>query len=87
LTEMLDNLSSIVRKRMTLKNRVKALTGEGRMQAAVLTVLPIVALIALIILAPEYANTLLERPWLLGTAGGAQLLGIVWIRSIINFDT
>lgn len=84
LTELLDNLATTVRRRMQLQARVKALTGEGRMQALVLTVLPIVALGALVVLAPDYAQTLFDRPWLLASAGIAQLLGIVWIRSIVR---
>ena len=40
--EMLQNLATVIRKRTKLIDRVKALTGEGRMQATVLLVLPFV---------------------------------------------
>ena len=33
LVELLDNLAAMIRKRLKLKDRVRALTGEGRMQA------------------------------------------------------
>lgn len=86
LVELLDNLSIMIRKRLSLKDRVRALTGEGRMQALVLIVLPIAALLGIVVTAPEYARSLFERPWLLGGTALAQAAGVVWIRKIVNFD-
>lgn len=86
LVELLDNLSVMIRKRLSLKDRVRALTGEGRMQALVLIVLPIAALVGIVVTAPEYARSLFERPWLLGGTVLAQGAGVVWIRRIVNFD-
>lgn len=86
LVGLLDNLAAMVRKRLKLQNRIRSLTGEGRMQALVLIVLPIAALAAMLILSPDYAQSLLDRPWLLGIAGGAQTLGALWIRRIVNFE-
>ena len=86
LVELLDNLAGMVRKRLKLKDRVRALTGEGRMQAVVLILLPLVALFGTMILSPEYAKYLLERPWLLACTATAQAVGSLWIRKIINFE-
>ncbi|WP_428304118.1 type II secretion system F family protein [Lacipirellula sp.] len=86
LVGLLDNLASMIRKRLKLQNRIRALTGEGRMQAIVLIVLPIAALAAMLTLSPDYAQSLLDRPWLLGCAAGAQTLGALWIRRIVNFE-
>jgi tight adherence protein B len=86
LVELLDNLATMVRKRLKLKDRIRALTGEGRMQALILIVLPIVALIGVIILAPDYAQSLLDRPWLLAATAAAQVIGAIWIRQIVNFE-
>ena len=86
LVELLDNLATMVRKRLKLKDRIRALTGEGRMQAVVLILLPIVALIGVILLAPDYAQSLMERPWLLAGTAAAQLVGAIWIRQIVNFE-
>jgi tight adherence protein B len=85
LTELLGNLSMLVRKRIKLQQKVKALTSEGRMQALVLIVLPIVAFAALNLFSPQYESSLLNRPWLLATALGAQLAGALWIRHTVNF--
>jgi tight adherence protein B len=86
LHELLGNLSAMVRTRIKLQQKVRALTGEGRLQANVLIVLPVLAFCVLLVLSPEYAATLLARPTLLAGTLGAQLVGAVWIRRIVNFD-
>jgi tight adherence protein B len=86
LVELLDNLAAMVRKRLKLKDRIRALTGEGRMQALVLIVLPIMAFLGVLLIAPDYAQSLLDRPWLLAGTAGAQLMGAMWIRQIVNFE-
>jgi tight adherence protein B len=47
LAETLDNLADIVRKRVALSKRAKALAAEARMQAGILMVLPFVAALAM----------------------------------------
>lgn len=86
LVELLDNLAAIVQKRLRLKTRIRSLTGEGRMQALVLIVLPIVAFVAIFIFSPEYAGLLLDKPYLLGATAAAQLLGAFWIHRIVHFE-
>ncbi|CAE7505023.1 unnamed protein product, partial [Symbiodinium sp. CCMP2456] len=75
LIELLDNLALMIRKRLKLGDRVRALTGEGRMQAMVLIVLPIAAFLGIVSMAPDYASCLLERPWLLCATAIAQVAG------------
>jgi len=86
LVELVKNLAAMVRTRLRLHQKLRAMTGEGRMQAMVLIVLPLVAFASMLILAPDYAATLVERPGLLMTTLAAQLLGAFWIRRIINFE-
>jgi len=85
-TEVMNNMSELVRKRMKLAQRLRALTGEGRMQALVLTLLPICAFAGLFVLRPEYAQVLLDRPMLLAGIGLADVIGCLWIRQIIRVD-
>src|SRR2546428_12278929 len=40
LAEILDNVSDTLRERATMRRQVRVLTSEGRMSAAVLTILP-----------------------------------------------
>jgi tight adherence protein B len=86
LHELLSNLANLVRTRIKLQQRVKALTGEARLQANVLMVLPVAAFVALLVLAPDYADTLLREPRLLAGTLAAQAIGALWIQRIINFD-
>lgn len=86
VAELLGNLSSVVRKRIRLKGRVRALTGEGRMQAVVLTILPVAVFAALLTLNRSYAQTLLDRPIVLEAVIGCQIIGALWIRQIVNLE-
>jgi tight adherence protein B len=86
LSALLSSLSAMVRKRLKMQQRMKSLTGEGRMQAVILMALPILALVILLVLAPEYSAVLLARPRLLIATGTAQLLGALWIRQIVRFE-
>jgi tight adherence protein B len=86
LVELLDNLAMMVRKRLLLKSRIRALTGEGRTQARILLVLPAAALAALVFLSPDYARFLLDRPRLLLGTALCQAGGIFWARRIVNFE-
>ncbi len=86
LIELLANLSSIVRKRIKMQQRMKALTGEARMQAIVLIFLPILALAALSVLSPDYGEALFQRPWLLAVTGLSELFGAVWIRHLVQIE-
>jgi tight adherence protein B len=84
--EILENLSAVIRKRVRLLGKVKACTGEGRMQAVVLSVLPVMAFIALLFLNRTYAQILLDRPKLLIAVVAWQAVGVFWIRRIVNFQ-
>jgi tight adherence protein B len=84
--EVLTNMSDLVRKRLRLRNRVRALTGEGRLQALVLTVLPIAAFVWLAVTRPEYIQTLIDRPKLLAAVALLQVVGTVWVRRTVRID-
>jgi len=84
LSELLTKLSMIVRARLKMEMKVRTLTGEGRMQAYTLILLPIVALIALAILSPNYIAVFFNRPWIIGAVAVAHITAVLWIRSIIK---
>ncbi len=54
LTETLDNLADVIRKRRAVRQRAKALTAEARMSIMVLAVLPFVAGGGLWLINPDY---------------------------------
>lgn len=84
--EMLDNLATVVRKRIELQEKIKTLTAEGRMQAAVLLLLPPLLLAIISTLNPEYVAKLWTRPVLLAAMLGSELMGIAWIRRILRLE-
>jgi tight adherence protein B len=84
--EILDNLSEVVRKRIRMVGKVRALTSEGRLQAVILSILPLGAFVAIYVLNRSYAQLLLDRPRLLVAVLVSQALGTLWIRRIVNFE-
>jgi tight adherence protein B len=86
LAEMLDKLATTLRERAKIKGKIKALTAEGRLQAAVLLGLPFFLLVAITILNPGYASELYKHPELLIGMVVFEIIGALWIRKIINFD-
>jgi tight adherence protein B len=83
--ELLDNLAKVVRKRIRLREKVKALTAEGRMQALVLLALPPLVLGVMSVTNADYVSSLWRTPWLLAAMAASELFGALWIRRIITF--
>ena len=75
LTETLENLAEVIRKRLALQSRGYALASEARTSAGVLTALPIFSCAALAVLNPDYIASLFEP------GSGQTLFGltVVWL--------
>jgi tight adherence protein B len=86
LGELIDNLAGIVRERFRIKGKIRVLTAEGRMEAAVLLALPPVVFTLIYFLNPNYASILFEHPKVIWGMAAFMLVGLIWIRRIINFD-
>jgi tight adherence protein B len=86
LAEMLEKLATIVRDRFRMQGRIKALTAEGRLQAAILLALVPCMFFLILLLNRNYGQVLLDKPMLLVATGVAEAVGAVWIRRIVNFD-
>lgn len=86
LAEMLLKLSAVVRERYRIRGAVQALTAEGRMQGWVLAGMPPVMLLILLLLNREYAMILFDHSEILMGTFAIEVVGILWIRKIVNFD-
>jgi tight adherence protein B len=86
LSEVLERLATLVRERVRMRSRIRGLTAEGRLQAAVLLVLPFVMFAVMRVVNRRYADVLLEHPSLIAGMLVMMGLGAAWIRRIINFD-
>lgn len=87
LAETLDNLSDMVRKRVSLAKRAEALAGEAKMQAGMLVVLPFIAALAMSFSQPFYVSAFTENPTgrsMLMFGLGSMLLGVLTIRWLIR---
>jgi tight adherence protein B len=86
LAELLSKLAQVVRERYLIRGTIRTLTAEGRMQGWILAALPPLMLVLLLVLNPAYASVHFKHPnTLLGTFG-FEILGVLWIRKIVNFD-
>jgi tight adherence protein B len=85
LSEVLTNISGMIRQRIRLQQHVKAKTAEGRFTGYILVAFPAVMFFLAWSLNPAYAGVLLHTTKgmeLLGTAFGLQMLGLICIRKL-----
>jgi tight adherence protein B len=89
LSEILDNLASVVRERFKIRRQVRVHTAHGRFTGYVLLALPAFLALALSYINPEHMDTLFKDP--LGTmmimiAIGMQAAGWIWIKRIVKIE-
>jgi tight adherence protein B len=85
LSEVLKNISSMIRQRVRLQQQVKAKTAEGRFTGYIMVAFPVIMFFIASALNPEYGQTLLHTSTglkMLGFAAGLQILGLLAIRKI-----
>ncbi|MBV9503680.1 MAG: type II secretion system F family protein [Acidobacteriia bacterium] len=89
LAEVLGRLATSLRDRLRLRGHVKSVSGQGRLTARILTALPIVVMVMLKIISPQFLEGLTGEPLgrtLLGAAVVAQILGYLCMRKITNIE-
>jgi tight adherence protein B len=87
LSEVLENLADLIRKRVALKGKAKAMTAEAKASAAILMALPVLTGLGLWAVNPTYIALLFTDTTgntLLGTAVVSLCIGLLVIRTIIN---
>lgn len=84
LSEVLQNISGMIRGRIRLAQQVRAKTAEGRFTGYILTAFPGIMFLLCYILNPQYAKVLLggRGIYLLATAGGLCAMGLYTIKKI-----
>jgi tight adherence protein B len=88
LAEILENLSKVIRGRISLGKRVKALSSEGRMSAVVLSLLPVFLIGTLSLGQPQYYAERWDDPIFWPIVGGVLMLyclGLYIMHRIANF--
>lgn len=85
LSEVLKNISAMIRGRVRLAQSVKAKTAEGRFTGYILVAFPAIMFCLSYVLNPGYAGVLITTStgkMLLGTSFGLMMLGLFCIRKI-----
>jgi tight adherence protein B len=85
LSEVLDNISGMIRQRIRLQQHVKAKTAEGRFTGYILAGFPAVMFVIAYSLNPSYAGVLIHTTtglMLLAVAFGLQIIGLYFIKKI-----
>jgi tight adherence protein B len=88
LSEALGNLSSVLRSRKMLKEKVKALSSEAKASAAIIGSLPFIVMVLVYMVRPAYMTILFVTPQgqlILLAAGVMMTTGILIMRSMVNF--
>ena len=89
LSEVLDNLVTVIRDRFRVKRQVRVLTAQGRFSGWVLAAAPPVLAVMLFFVNPNHILILLRDPIgveLLIGAAVLQILGVLVIRRIVNVE-
>lgn len=88
LGESLSNLSAVLRSRKILTEKIKALSAEAKMSAIIIGSLPVVVMLLISIMSPDYMNELYttERGQTnLMIGAGMMVMGIWIMRKMIDF--
>ncbi|WP_027035634.1 type II secretion system F family protein [Mesorhizobium ciceri] len=89
LTEILANLSSVLRERQKLRLKIRALSSEGRISAWIISLFPIVMFLILQLAAPSYYGKIWHDPLILPVFLGFgiwALLGDFIMYRMVTFD-
>jgi tight adherence protein B len=89
LAEILDNVADTLRERATMRRQIKVLTAEGRLSAWVLALMPFGLALYMFAVNREYISLLFTEQVgliMLGVGGVLLVLGILWMRKIVDID-
>src|SRR3954469_14158077 len=89
LSEILDNLSHVVRERFKVQRQVRVHTAHGRFRALLLPSLPPALGMILLVINPAHMEPLFhERRGQMMLVGATimQIIGFIWIRKVIKIE-
>lgn len=89
LAEILENLAKMIRSRIMIKAKIKAISAEGRVTAWIMLIFPFALYYMLNILIPSYFDLVWESGYGGFIMGGCLALiffGMIIIRRLVNFD-
>lgn len=87
LSELMSKVSLLVRQRLKLMGDVRVMSAEGRLSAWILCLLPVGVSGLFMLTSPDYLKRFLDDPsgpMMLASAGVLMLLGVLWMRAIVQ---
>ena len=87
LSELLDNLATVIRDRFKVKRQVRVVTAHGRITGWILAALPPGLAFVLYIISPDHIHIMITDPLGLKMIAGAvfmQTVGTLIIRKLVN---
>lgn len=88
LSEILSNLSAVIRQRFKMRRKIRALAAEGKFSALFLSGLPIAVFFLLNVMTPDYYASIWKYDLTkigLGVAAGWMLMGNILMYKMCNF--
>ncbi len=87
LAEILDGLAKVIRARFRLFRRVKAITAEAKWSGKLLSGFPILALIGINVIQPNYFDEVMETPVFIPAClvvAGFLVANLIVMRALVN---
>ena len=87
LAEILDGLAKVIRSRFRLFRRVSAITAEAKWSGKLLSAFPILALITINVIQPNYFDEVMEEPVFIPAClvvAGFLIANLVVMRALVN---
>lgn len=89
LSDILDTIAATIKDRIRIKQEVKVLTAQGRISGIIIGFLPVLLLLALMIINPDYFGSFLHTTIgrvMLGVSVFLEFIGFTIIRKITNLS-
>lgn len=89
LADILESIADTLRRKHVMEGKIDALTGQGKIQGLVMTMLPLFLMWVLYVMEPAAMSPLFHTVmgWgVLAVIAVMEVLGYVFIRKIVNID-
>lgn len=89
LAELLLTVAATLRERERLRRQVRVLSAEGRLSAWIIGLLPLLFVVYLVLVQPNYLRPLYTTPLgivMIIFGGGFMLLGILWLSRVTRVE-
>jgi len=89
LTEVFDQLAGVIRERMRVEGKIRSLTAQGRLQAVIVGLMPLLLASAMYFISPAMMTGFVTSTvgvMIIVLALGFEIVGYLIIRKIVNID-